>query len=425
MQVVMPLVHLLLGLVVVASLLLMLIRPGGIAEAWWVCGGAAFLVATRLVSWRTAIHAVGEGTDVYLFLAGMMLLSDLARREGVFGWLATVAIGFSRHSRSRLFTTVYVIGTVVTIFMSNDATAVVLTPAILAAVKRARVPALAYLFICALVANAASFVLPISNPANLVVFDGAMPSLGQWLESFALPSALSIAATWLALRWLFRRELRGSIPQEVEPEPLSRSGRLVLVGLGLVTVVLGISSALHADLGLATFLASVVVALAVCAAAKQSPMPLARAISVSTLCLVAGLFVLVAATEGIGALGLTGTWLARASSLTPIAGTFLVGSIVAVVNNAVNNLPLALVAGATLKQAHSSPLLSSAVLIGVDLGPNLSATGSLATILWLIALRREKVEVSFLQFLKVGVVVMPFALLAALSGALVMRALAR
>jgi arsenical pump membrane protein len=421
----MPSAHLAVGLIVTASLLLMLIRPRDIAEGWWIGGGAAVLLVTTLMPWRTAVHAIGEGTDVYLFLAGMMLLSELARREGVFGWLASLAVGSSRHSRSRLFTMTYAIGTLVTIFMSNDATAVVLTPAILAAVKKAKVPPLPYLFVCAFVANAASFVLPISNPANLVVFDGAMPSLGRWLASFAIPSALSILTTYGALRWLFRHDLGGLVPDDGRPEPLSLAGRLVLVGLGLVTVVLLIASAVRADLGLPTCVASVVVTAAVCATAKRNPWPLARAISVGPLFLVAGLFILVDAIQGIGALDVTRAWLARATSLPPVAGALLAGSVVAVANNVVNNLPLGLIAGATLRQAHPSALLSNAVLIGVDLGPNLSVTGSLATILWLIALRKEKVNVSFFQFLKVGVVAMPLALLAALGGSVLMRGLVR
>ena len=107
---------------------------------------------------------------MYLFLSGMMLLSELARVNGVFDWLASIAVRRARGSSARLFTLIYGLGTVVTILLSNDATAVVLTPAVLTAVRKAKAEPLPYLFACALIANAASFVLPISNPANLVVF---------------------------------------------------------------------------------------------------------------------------------------------------------------------------------------------------------------------------------------------------------------
>jgi len=200
--------------VVVASLVLMLTRPRGIAEVWWVGAGAVVLVAVRLVTVGVAVKAVGQGTDAYAFLAGMMLLSELARTHGVFDWLSSCTIAWVGGSSVRLFTIVYGIGIVVTTFLSNDATAVVLTPAILAAVRKAKVDPLPHLYVCALVANAASFVLPISNPANLVVFDGAMPSLGHWLAAFAVPSLLSIAVIYGALRLVFRRELRSrSRPQ--------------------------------------------------------------------------------------------------------------------------------------------------------------------------------------------------------------------
>ena len=70
---------------------------------------------------------------------------------------------------------------------------------------------------------------------------------------------------------------------------------------------------------------------------------------------------------------------------------------------------------ATVSQNADVPLqVTGGLLIGVDLGPNLSVTGSLATILWLIALRREGEAVTAWQFLKLGIIVMPPALLAAL-----------
>jgi Na+/H+ antiporter NhaD/arsenite permease-like protein len=90
------------------------------------------------------------------------------------------------------------------------------------------------------------------------------------------------------------------------------------------------------------------------------------------------------------------------------------GSLVAVLCNVVNNLPLGLIAGSVATGAHLSAHVTGALLIGVDLGPNLSVTGSLATILWLVALRREDQAVSGWTFLKLGAVVMPPALPAAL-----------
>jgi arsenical pump membrane protein len=414
----------LLPSIVGLSILLMLIRPRGIPEVWWIGGGALLLVALRLVPVALAGKAVAEGSDVYLFLIGMMLLSELAREQGVFEWVSSVAVRGAKGSCSRLFALIYGVGTLVTIFMSNDATAVVLTPAILTAVRKAKVEPLPYLFVCALIANAASFVLPISNPANLVVFHTGMPPLGQWLVSFGVPSVLSIAATFAVMRFHFREELCRSIDVKVEDAELSGNGKLVLAGLAVMIGVLLTASALKKDLGLPTCFAALVITAVVSVKAKQSPWNLAKEISWSTLLLVAGLFIMVDAVESQGALRLTQAWLGWVQHFAPAVGALIVGFAVGVGNNVINNLPLGLIAGGTIQAAHVKGLMANAVLIGVDLGPNLSVTGSLATILWLLALRKEELDVSFWKFLRVGAVAMPVALLAALGGAMAMNAIA-
>ncbi len=420
-----------LPLIVAVSIALMLARPRGIPEVWWISGGALLLILLRLVPIKLAAKAVAKGSDVYLFLIGMMLLSELAREQGVFDWVASVAVKGAHGSCSRLFLLVYSVGTLVTVFMSNDATAVVLTPAILTAVRKAKVSPLPYLFVCALIANAASFVLPISNPANLVVFHTGMPPLGAWLADFGVPSILSILATFCVMRFLFRNDLRGDIDCKVEDAELSTNGKLVLAGLALMIAVLMTASALKKDLGLPTCLAAIVITAVVSIKARSNPTNLAREISWATLLLVAGLFVMVDAVESQGALNLTKQWLAWASSLGQNVGALIVGFVVGVANNLVNNLPLGLIAGGTIETAHTKGLIANAILIGVDLGPNLSVTGSLATILWLLALRKDsgsdsnsqKVDVSFWKFLRVGAVAMPTALVAALGGAILMNAL--
>jgi arsenical pump membrane protein len=412
--------HILLLLVVAISILLMLIRPRGIQEVYWIGGGVFVLLIFRLIPLKLAGRAAGEGADVYFFLIGMMLLSELAREYGVFDWLSSEAVRHARGSSTRLFTLVYGLGALVTIFMSNDATAVVLTPAILAAIRKAKVAPLPHLFACALIANAASFVLPISNPANLVVFRLGMPPLGRWFVWFGVPSVLSIASTYAVMRIVFRKELAGRA-EDHAGAPLSANGKLVIAGLALTTAVLLGASAMNRDLGLPTCLAALAITAVISIKARSNPLGLAREISWGTIALVAGLFILVDAVESIGALTFTHEALAWEERLAALPGALVTGFVVGVANNLVNNLPLGLIAGETLKAAHAAQLTASAVLIGVDLGPNLSVSGSLATILWLIALRREKLNVNFRTFLKVGAIAMPVALFVSLCGVVLMR----
>jgi arsenical pump membrane protein len=396
------------------SLLGMLLRPRGIAEAWWVCGGAVLLVGLGLLPVAQALHAVGEGFDVYLFLTGMMILSELAREKGVFDWIAGLAARHAHGSPRRLFLLIYLAGTVVTAFLSNDATAVVLTPAVLTIVRRLRVEPAPHLLVCAFIANAASFLLPISNPANLVVFGRQMPALGPWLAIFFAPSVASIVVTLACLYFLTRGELRGEIAQAPRDERLSLDGRLALGGLVLSAIALATASACGWPLGLPTCVAALVATVVVGLRDFDIAGRVARGVAWSVLPLVAGLFVIVAALQATGLLQGAARGLEWAQRLGPVASHMITGFFVALVCNGMNNLPVGLLSGAALRAAAEQGGVAHAVLIGVDLGPNLSVTGSLATILWLIALRREKVEITAWQFLKIGLVTMPLALAASL-----------
>lgn len=398
------------------------VRPFNLPEAIWAVAGAVLLVVLGLISIPDALTGVAKGTDVYLFLFGMMLLAEIAREEGLFAWLAAVATSHAKGSARRLFLLTYGVGTIVTIFLSNDATAVVLTPAVAAAVHTAKAEQpLPYLLICAFIANAASFVLPISNPANLVIYGSHMPPLLHWLPAYALPSVVSIAATYLVLRWTQRGALGQKIASDVPVPVLSGAGKTAAIGIGTTAIVLLAASALDIQLGPPTAVAGALTALVVLIRERKGPWLILKDISWGVLPLVAGLFVLVEALDKTGLIGIITTLLHNAAQRSAIWAASGAGIVVAVASNLVNNLPTGLIAGNAVQNADVPERIARAVLIGVDLGPNLSVTGSLATILWLTALRREGHAVSAGTFLKLGIIVMPPALLLAIGAALLFR----
>jgi arsenical pump membrane protein len=396
-----------------------ILRPLETPEAVWAVAGAVALVCLGLLPIGAAFRGVGKGLDVYLFLTGMMLLAEVARDTGLFDWLASLAASHARGSATRLFRLVYTVGIVVTVFLSNDATAVVLTPAVAAVARACKIAQpLPYLLICAFIANAASFVLPISNPANLVIYAGHMPRLAEWLPRFALPSVVAIGLTYLLLEATQRRALQQALPTEVVVPVLSLSGKTAALGILLTAVGLMVASALGWQLGLPTCIAGCATLALVAGIQRSSPWPLVRHVSWGVIPLVAGLFVLVEGLDRSGAIRTLSEVLrqhAQQSTVSSAAGS---GLLVGFVANLINNLPAGLIAGTAVQAANVPATVASAVLIGVDLGPNLSVTGSLATILWLTALRREGVQVRALDFLKLGALIMPPALVLALAALL-------
>ncbi len=394
-----------------------ILRPFAWPEFVWAVGGAAALVLPGLLSPAQAWSGIARGTDVYLFLTGMMLLSELARQEGLFDWVAAHAAARAKGSAARLFTLVFAVGTIVTVFLSNDATAVVLTPAVAAVVRTAKAKApLPYLFICAFVSNAASFVLPISNPANLVIYGDHMPPFLRWVRQYALPSVLAVAATYAVLRWTQRGCLRQEVSHDVAVPALSAAGKMAALGIVVTAAVLLASSGFGIQLGLPTFLAGLATAALVLARSDNGAGAIVANISWGVLPLVAGLFVLVQALEDTGVTHLLADAVQDAVRHSAALAAWGTGAVLAVACNLVNNLPAGLVAGRMAAAAKLPEHVRSAILIGVDLGPNLSVTGSLATILWLSALKREGHDISAWTFLKLGALVMPPALLLAIAG---------
>ncbi|WP_184541760.1 arsenic transporter [Mucilaginibacter sp. FT3.2] len=392
-----------------------IIRPFKVSEAVWAVSGAALLTLLGLITVSDGLSGIAKGTDVYLFLTGMMLLAETAREEKLFDWLAAHATRMAKGSAKRLYLLIYLVGVVVTVFLSNDATAVVLTPAVAAAVKAAKVDKpLPYLLICAFIANAASFVLPISNPANLVIYGSHMPPLLHWLHQYILPSFFAIAVTYLLLRFTQRNALSEKIERDIQIPTLSPGGKTAIIGIAATAVILLLASAFDMQLGLPTAITGIITSAIVIISANKNPWVVVKGVSWAVLPLVAGLFVIV---EALGKTGLIEnlTTLLHQSVARSVAGTaWGSGITTAFACNLMNNLPAGLIAG-NVVQGHVPEIIKSSVLIGIDLGPNLSVTGSLATILWLVALRREGMEVSFWTFLKLGALVMTVALVCALG----------
>lgn len=406
----------LIWLIALVTTAFVIIRPFKIAEAVWAVSGALILIVSGLLSLSQSFEGIKNGSDVYFFLIGMMLLAETAKEEKLFDWLAAFATRLSKGSPVKLFILIYLVGTFVTVFLSNDATAVVLTPAVIAAMKAANVKQpLPYLLICAFIANAASFVLPISNPANFVIYGKDMPSLPVWFSHFLLPSLVSILVTFIMLYFTQKKSLRQKIESDVTVPQLSVGGKSAAFGIAFTAVVLLTASSFSLDLGLPTAVTGILTSLAVILISKKSPVKIIKEVSWSVLPLVAGLFIIVEALNTTGIINLLASVLTDFSAQSPDLAVFTTGLTMGFGSNLTNNLPAGLIAGSTLQLAQVSDSVKNAVLIGVDLGPNLSVTGSLATILWLVALRKEGYSISAWEFLKVGTLVMIPALILTLA----------
>ena len=399
-----------------------MVRPFRWNEAQIAMGGAAVLLVLGLVRPGDAALTLIRDWNTFLFFLGMMALSALAETAGLFDWLAVQAARLAGASAARLFLNVFILGTLITMIFSNDATALILTPVVYVLVTRLRLPVLPCLFACTFIADTASFLLPISNPINVIVMSRFPLPLSTFLRMLLLPGLVVIAINLGVFYLLYRRQLKGSfnikhmptLSQAVKHGPYFR---YTLWVLALVAPSYVLASAFQFPLSLVALAGAVLLLTGALCWKRTTLLETCKGISWSIFGFIAGMFVVVRAIEDTGLTVKLGSLLLHLSGGTSF-GAVLAGTVgSALGTNLINNVPMAVVMNSALGGIqHAAPALRNgfvaATIFGCDLGPNLTTVGSLATILWLLILRQRKLDVSGLDYFKVGVIVTPLMLLA-------------
>jgi arsenical pump membrane protein len=385
------------------AMLLLGLRPWRVHTWIWPLAGAAIFLATGLEPPGAALGAVARQWNVLLFILGLMALSAAAEESGAFEWMTQLLLQRAGGSQRRLFVYLFLAGAAVTIVLSNDATAIALTPIVYRAVStRSAMRAEPFLYGCIFVANTASFGLPFSNPANVLILPHAR--LLPYLWHLGPPEVLAIAANLGIFLFFFRRRLRGRY-RVTKPEPPSARTIATLWGMLAMIVVYVVALIFNWPLGPVALAGG---SLLVFAGAPQ-PVRATRHIKWDTFVLLAGLFVLLDAVTRAGFTQWALRELNAALGYGHLAFNAVAAGGAALTANLFNNLPVAVAASQIATHSRADGI-AYPLIAGVDLGPNLFTSGSLATILWLAVLRRYGLRVSRGEYLRLGAVVVPVTL---------------
>jgi arsenical pump membrane protein len=317
-----------------------------------------------------------------------------------------MALG-SRGSPQRLLALVFVVAVGVTALLSLDATVVLLTPVVFATAARVRTSPKPQVYACAHLANSASLLLPVSNLTNLLAFHASRLSFAHFGALMVLPTIGAVGVEWVVIRRFFATDLRRPRQRGSKP-PRPAIPRFALAVLGLTLVGFALSSLL----GIAPVWVAAVGAAAITMPAlvsrTTSPVALARAVEPGFLLFVLGLGVIVAAASDNGLASAVRDVLPTGTSLPDLLA---IAALSALLANLVNNLPATLLLIPVAVASGPGALL--AMLIGVNVGPNLTYVGSLATLLWRRVLRTEHADVELGEFVRLGAITVPAALLTA------------
>ncbi|WP_373314556.1 SLC13 family permease [Streptomyces longispororuber] len=389
------------------------VRPFRLPEAVFAVPAAAAVVAAGAIPLADVREEAARLGPVVGFLAAVLVLAKLCDDEGLFHACGTWMARWAGRRPGRLLGAVFALASVITAALSLDATVVLLTPVVFVTAGRMRVVPTPHLYAAAHLSNTASLLLPVSNLTNLLAFSASGLSFTRFALLMAGPWLAAIAVEYAVLRRFFAADLAGPAAADAadtgaaEPEP-PELPLFALVTVACTLAGFAVASAAGIDPARAGAAGAAVPAVRALVRGRLAPRGLVRAASPAFLAFVLALGIVVRAVLDNGLGDVLGRALPDGTGLLPLLGAAALAALLA---NLINNLPavLALVPLA----APAGPGAVLAVLIGVNIGPNLTYAGSLATLLWRRVARHHGHEVRLREYTVLGLLTVPAALLAA------------
>lgn len=398
--------------IVAVTLVCMLIRPWRVAEAWVAAVGALAMLAIGAIHPHDIRAVLDETGGVLLFLLGMMVLTGLAERAGLFSWLAEGCARLAGGSGRLLFCLIFALGAVITALLSLDVTVIMLTPIVYALTVRRRLDALPFMFACTFVANTASLLLPISNLTNLLVYSQQQIGFFAFAGKMWLPNLAAVAVNLVIFLWLFRHRLPARFDPAADCALPRGDWWLAAAAIGVGATLIGLLGLGLADrsLAYASLAGGFVLAVVGIVGDRIRPREIVSDVSWLLFVFIIAMFLVVRGFEH--------AWLADLATGLPARPfpamlTGVIGG--AVGSNIVNNVPMVVLALSLVSRVgvEARTAFTYGSLIGVNIGPTLTTYGSLATMLWLTLVRKRGMEISTVEYMKVGLLTMPPVLIAA------------
>lgn len=416
-------------LIFLLTLYLVIAKPRGLNDGVSALIGAGLALVTGVIGLGDVVTVAHLVWDATFALIAIVVVSTILDGAGFFRWAALKVAQRAGGSGKAIFLAIILLGALVSSLFTNDATVLILTPIVyelLVALGFAPVQMLPYLVACGFVADAMSIPLAVSNLTNMIAARQFGLDFARYALVMLLPSLCALAATILVLRLYYRRQIpagydRGALP---DPQSAIRDPFLFRVGtivLGAMVVAFFLNSFWHFPVSFVPATGAVVLLLATQRNRVVEPVAVLKGAPWQVILFASGMFLVVFGLASSGLTVLVAVGLARLAAWGHGPLVLGTGALVAALSAALNNLPAVMVGGLGIQAGPSlvGPLREAAVManvIGADIGPKLTPIGSLATLIWLYFLAKKGLKVTWGEYFKVGLVITPPVLLAALLG---------
>ncbi|EAH5216858.1 arsenic transporter [Campylobacter upsaliensis] len=413
-------------IIFILTLLCIYIRPLNLPLWVYSSLGAAFCVGFGFVSLSDVAFVWGMVWDSTFSLVGLIIFALSLEKLGFFEVLAHYTLRLSTHRQTlhlqtwKFFVFIGVLASVLATFFSNDGAILILTPLIIALlthiknVKFSRSPLIIFLLFVGFMSDFASNTFIFSNLTNIITADFFTITFIDFALAMALPQLFVILAT-LVLFWiLFTRKLPKTLEFKVHTQALPKPSITLFCFALTLLLLFGIIGG--ENIALCVFTLGVAFLSTLCGILTHK-IALKQMLKLAPLGIVAfslGLFIVVFGLNNMGLVGLLAEGLKHFDTLPLFAQIFSVGISSSLGSSVINNLPMVMLGDLALKD--SSNALIFAHLLGCNVGAKLTPIGSLATLLWLFSLKRYGISISFLQYMLVALLIVPFVFFFGLLG---------
>ncbi len=390
------------GALLGALLMMVFLQPHHVLEA---LGFATAYATPQVTTW-----------NVVIILIELMVISTFLDDYGFFEWCAVKAMQLAGGDAGKLFTYTYAVTCLITAFTSNDIAILTLTPIILKFCHRANLDAKPFMYAFFFAANIASMFLLIGNLTNIMIADAFQLAYVDFAAYMFLPTMAALVVNYVIFRLMFKKAITAHYPppDHVNASSLIKNKTMVAVGLAVLVFVLiacGFASAVAIPLSVVTTIGMIVIYMV-----ERKPLLRTKRIAWRVVVFVISLFIVVKGLEVSGVNAYLGSFILSIVGQNPVIATFFMSMASAFLCNVVNNIPMTAMMVPVSLGIATTPDMSLAMayslVIGSNLGANITITGALAGILWIECAKVEKWSTGVTEFIKIGVTVTPIVILA-------------